>query len=286
MLRIDAHHHLWRYDADEFAWLDDSMKALRRDFTVEDLECVLPSGGVQAAVAVQARQGLRETRFLLQCAKESAAICAVVGWVPLGSAQVSSALDEFSDDKKFVGVREIVQGQPKGFLDDAAFNRGIEELSSRELTYDILVSESQIEEVIRFVDRHPRQRFVLDHAAKPKIAAREVDPWKAQITELAKRENVFCKISGLVTEAIWTSWTLEDLRPYLDVCVEAFGVERMMAGSDWPVCLVASGYAQWWRELEVYFGNFSKDEQARVFGLNAMKFYQLQQVEPTERKAL
>lgn len=276
MLRIDAHQHLWRYDAEEFAWLDDSMSLLRRDFLVADLERALSIAGVSAAVAVQARQTTWETRFLLKCAHTSDAICAVVGWAPLKSLAIASVLDELGDEPKFVGVREIAQGQPTGFLNDANFNRGIEELTARNLAYDILIYESQLEEAMCLVDRHPQQQFVLDHAAKPKIAVHEIEPWRTRLKELGRRENVSCKISGLVTEADWSSWSTQDLRPYLDACVEAFGTHRLMAGSDWPVCLVATDYARWWNVLEEYFASFSHDEQAMVFGANAIKFYRIQ----------
>jgi L-fuconolactonase len=273
MLRIDAHHHLWRYNAEEFAWLSDDMSALRRDFLVGDLEETLASASVHSTVVVQARQSVFETKFLLQCARESEAICAVVGWVPLQSMAVNAMLDEFADEKKLVGVREIAQGQPEGFLDDEAFNRGVSALTARELTYDVLIHENQLEEAIRFVSRHPRQQFVVDHAAKPKIAAKELEPWRARMKELARSENVWCKLSGLVTEADWREWSVDDLRPYLDVCVEAFGTRRLMAGSDWPVCLVATEYAQWWAVLDEYFSTFSEDERRDVFAGSAVEFY-------------
>jgi L-fuconolactonase len=279
MLRIDAHHHLWRYDEEEFGWLDDSMAALRRDFLVGDLEQALASASVHAAVAVQARQSVFETRFLLQSAKESSAICAVVGWVPLRSMALSTVLDEFVDQSKLVGVREIAQGQPVGFLDDESFNQGIRELTSRGLTYDVLIYENQLEEVTRFVQRHPQQKFVLDHAAKPKIAAGELKPWRNNIKQLGDCDNTSCKLSGLVTEAAWKDWNLDTLRPYLDTCVEAFGPKRLMAGSDWPVCLVATEYACWWSVLEEYFADFSEEERHDVFGRNAIEFYGIEGVQ-------
>lgn len=275
-LRIDAHHHLWRYSPNEFSWLDDTMRELRRDFLVEDLKSVMSTAHVSATVAVQSRQSVAETRFLLDCARESSAVRGVVGWVPLCSAALGGVLDEFADEKHLVGMREIAQGQPKGFLDDASFNRGIAKLTVRDLAYDVLIYEDQMEEAIRLVDRHPKQRFVLDHAAKPKIAIGDIKHWRAKLQELAQRENVWCKLSGLVTEADWQGWTPDGLRPYLDACVDAFGVRRVMAGSDWPVCLVATEYAQWWHVLETYLADFSVDEREHVMGESAAEFYRIE----------
>ena len=279
MLRIDAHHHLWRYDGTEYAWLSDGMSALQRDFLVDDLQAALSNADVAAAVAVQARQSVLETRFLLESARESAAICAVVGWVPLASAGVRGVLDEFSSDKKFVGVREITQGHAKRFFGADDFNQGVSELTRRGLTYDVLIHENELDEATRFVQRHPKQQFVLDHAAKPKIAAGELEPWRTKMHELARCENVCCKLSGLVTEADWLRWSIEDLRPYLDVCVEAFGPKRLMAGSDWPVCLLATEYARWWSVLEEYFAEFSDGERYGVFGGNAVNFYGIEGIQ-------
>ncbi len=228
---------------------------------------------IDAAIAVQARQTLEETVWLLDCADHSDRICAVVGWVPLLAKDLSSSLDRLADRDKLVGVREIVQAQQQGFLDRPNFNYGIAELTRRNLTYDLLLRDWQLEEATRFVDRHPNQSFVLDHAAKPEIATAELDPWSRQIFAIAQRPNVFCKLSGLVTEADWPTWTLNDLRPYLDVCIEAFGPSRLMAGSDWPVCLVASSYAHWWSVLNDYLAPFSNEEINSILGATALSFY-------------
>jgi L-fuconolactonase len=272
---IDAHHHLWNYHPSEFGWLNDTMAALRRDFCVADLQEVMSPAHIDAAIAVQARQSIMETSWLLDCADASDKICAVVGWAPLLARDLSANLDQFAVRSKLAGLREIVQAEPDGYLDQRAFDVGIAELTNRGLTYDILIRERQLAEAIRFVDRHPHQRFVLDHAAKPRIADREIDPWRRHIFALGQREQVFCKLSGLVTEANWSSWTLETLRPYLDVCVEAFGPHRLMAGSDWPVCLVATTYSRWWSILSEYFAPFSDAERRRVFGGTAIDFYWL-----------
>ena len=277
-LRVDAHHHLWNYDPLEYAWITDEMRAIRRSFLETDLSAELRSARVDLAVAVQARQSLEETRWLLNCAHSTPRIAAVVGWLPLDADNLSEHLDAMHDPR-LAGLRHIVQAEPDSFLDNPAFNRGISSLSARGLTYDLLVYERQLPEAIRFVDRHPNQPFVLDHAAKPRIAAGELEPWATNLRELARRPNVHCKLSGLVTEANWSAWTLETLRPYLDVCIEAFGTDRLLAGSDWPVCLLAVSYSGWWNLLEDFFSTFSRSEQQRIFGANAISFYGLHRTE-------
>jgi L-fuconolactonase len=272
-LRIDAHHHLWNYHPDEYAWIDESMATLRRDFTVADLSQAMNTAQIDATIVVQARQTIAETNWLLDCADTTASICGIVGWVPLLAKDLSSALDLVATRSKLVGLREIVQSEPDGYLDQCAFDLGIAELTRRSLAYDLLVRERQLAEVIRLVDRHPQQRFVLDHAAKPRIADSEIEPWRGHIRALAQRDHVFCKLSGLVTESNWSHWTLETLRPYLDVCVEAFGPQRLMAGSDWPVCLLASSYSRWWNILSEYLSPFSNAERERIFGGTATEFY-------------
>jgi L-fuconolactonase len=274
-LRIDAHHHLWHYHPTEFSWINEDMTTLRRDFLVNELHRELLTAKIDATVAVQARESLEETRWLLECARSAPIIRGVVGWAPLEASNLAEILNSFDDAAKLVGLREIVQAKPDGYLDRSEFNRGVRQLTSLSLTYDILIQERQLIEATRLVDQHPYQRFVLDHAAKPKISKNELEPWKTHLLELARRPNVSCKISGLVTEANWQHWTLESLRPYLDVCVEAFGPNRLLAGSDWPVCLVASAYSQWWDLLARYFADFNQDEVRLVFGENAIEFYRL-----------
>jgi L-fuconolactonase len=272
---IDAHHHLWRYSAVEYDWIDDNMSALRRDFLPADLLAELAQAGVSAAVSVQARQTLEETRWLLNLAQNCEAIRGVVGWAPIASPNFAASVEALSTEPKLVGLRHVVQAEPKGFLDSADFNRGIQALRGTGLAYDLLIVEHQLEEAIRFVDRHPQQIFVLDHIAKPKIAVQELEPWRSRMRELGQRNNVCCKLSGLVTEDSWSRWSMDSLRPYIDTAVEAFGANRLMAGSDWPVCLLATGYAQWWQLLQNYFENFSQNEKANIFGATAIKFYNL-----------
>jgi L-fuconolactonase len=272
---IDAHHHLWRYSAVEYDWINDSMSTLRRDFLPADLLTQLAQAGVNATVSVQARQTLEETHWLLALAQNNEAIRGVVGWAPIASPNFAASLEALAAQPKLVGLRHVVQSEPKGFLDSADFNRGIQALRGTGLAYDLLIVEHQLEEAIRFVDRHPQQIFILDHIAKPKIAIQELEPWRSRMRELGQRSNVCCKLSGLATEDSWSHWSIDSLRPYIDTALESFGPRRIMAGSDWPVCLLATGYAQWWQLLQNYFENFSQNEKANIFGATAIKFYNL-----------
>ncbi|MDE1177797.1 MAG: amidohydrolase family protein [Edaphobacter sp.] len=272
---IDAHHHLWRYTEEEYGWIDGTMSSLRQDFLPADLMAVMREAGIDGAVAVQARQTMEETRWLLGLAEICDEILGVVGWAPLASPQFAEGMEALAGRKKLRGLRHIVQGEPDGFMRGAAFNAGIAQLDSLGLTYDVLIYERQLKEATEFVDRHPQQRFVVDHIAKPKIREGVVQPWADEMRELARRENVWCKVSGMVTEADWSAWTPATLRPYLDVVTEAFGPRRLMAGSDWPVCLVASGYGRWFSILRDYFSAWSEQERDAIFGGTAIEFYRL-----------
>ncbi|MEM9079481.1 MAG: amidohydrolase family protein [Verrucomicrobiota bacterium] len=274
-MKIDAHHHFWNYDPVEYDWIDDSMAVIRRSFLPADLKQEIEGVGLDGVVSVQARMILEETDWLLELAKANDFIKGVVGWVPLAQDDISSILDHYSAESKLKAVRHVVQGQPAGFLDDEAFNRGIRELAPRDLVYDILIFENQLEEAIRFVDRHPNQVFVLDHIAKPKIRENELEPWSVNIRELAKRENVSCKLSGMVTEADFQNWSEAQMQPYLETSLEAFGPERLMFGTDWPVCLVAARYQQWAELIERFIGSLSGSEQEAIMGGTAQRFYKL-----------
>ena len=259
---VDAHHHLWRYSAEEYDWIDDRMVELRRDFTAAELRGEMSSAEVDLTVAVQARQSLEETKFLLVQAEACQQIGGVVGWLPLRDAgQLSQSLELFGQHPLLVGARHVLQAEAPGFLEDAAWHHGIAALTGAGLTYDLLLRADQLQEGARFVDRHPNQRFVLDHLAKPRIADGVLEPWTRDLRELAKREHVWCKVSGMVTEADWQQWSLEGLRPYLDIAVEAFTPRRLMAGSDWPVCLLASTYGRWWSALREYLAAFRPAER-------------------------
>jgi L-fuconolactonase len=274
--RIDAHHHLWRYSPEEYGWIDDAMLMLRRDFLPEELTAEMWAAGVDGSIAVQARQTIEETRWLLDMAEGTDAIRGVVGWAPIATAGFAEAIEEFRGRPKLKGLRHIVQAEPDEFLLREDFNRGITAMLGSGLVYDVLIYERQLLPAIQFVDRHPEQMFVLDHIAKPRIREAVLEPWASRLRELARRKNVVCKVSGLVTEADWEAWTPQTLRPYLDVVVEAFGPRRLMVGSDWPVCLVACGYRQWFDVLGEYFGGFSELEREAIFGMTAKQVYRLE----------
>jgi L-fuconolactonase len=273
---IDAHHHLWRYSPEEYGWIDETMQALRRDFLPEDLKAAMATAGIDGTIAVQARQTLEETRWLLDLADDCEAIRGVVGWAPIAGEEFPGCMEEFDGRDKLKGLRHVIQGEKdEHYILREDFNSGIRTLLGSGLVYEILIYERHLANTIYFVDEHPEQVFVLDHVAKPLIAAGTLEPWASRMWELGQRENVWCKLSGMVTEADWKTWTPEKLKPYLDVAVEAFGPSRLMAGSDWPVCLVASGYAQWFEVLRNYFAGFSEGERAAVFGGTAIEVYGL-----------
>jgi L-fuconolactonase len=274
--RIDAHHHLWHYDPVEYGWIDDTMAALKQNFLPGDLEKEIREVGIDGTVAVQARQGLEETKWLLSQARDAPFIRGVVGWAPIASASFPEELERLQGEPKLKGLRHVIQGEKNPqFMSGEDFNRGIAALRSSGLIYDILIFERQLGATISFVDRHPNQVFVLDHVAKPRIGARILDPWRSQIAELARRKNVYCKLSGMVTEANWQRWRVEDLRPYFDVVLGAFGPERMMYGSDWPVCLLATSYSKWFATVNMLIERLSKTDKEMILGGTATKVYSL-----------
>jgi L-fuconolactonase len=275
-VRIDSHQHFWRYSAAEYEWIDDSMSVLRRDFLPSDARREMDLAGIDACVAVQARQTLEETRWLLELADSATFIAAVVGWVDLQADDAEAQLARFATHAKLVGVRHIVQSEPDPrFLLRPAFCRGISLLEELHLTYDILIYPRHLPAAIELVSRFPRQRFVLDHLAKPEVRTGEIREWERHIRELAEARNVWCKVSGLVTEADWTRWTASDVRPYLDVAFDCFGAERLLAGSDWPVCTVAAGFGRTMSLLTDYLEHRPSSERDAVLGRNAARFWGL-----------
>jgi L-fuconolactonase len=275
-MHIDAHQHFWVYDPREYDWIDDSMTPLRRDFLPADLKPELEQSGFQGCVAVQARQTTEETRWLLELAAASPFILGVVGWVDLQSPQVRSQLESVAGNLKLVGVRHVVQGEPDDrFLLRPEFLRGVSILEEFDLAYDILIYARHLSVAAEFVQKFPRQRFVLDHLAKPPIRSASLHPWAEGIRKLAAFPNVFCKLSGLVTEADWRHWKPDDMAPYLDVAFEAFGPQRLMIGSDWPVCTVAASYASAMAVVKDYLGRLSAEAQQAMLGGNAQRFWKL-----------
>jgi len=272
---IDSHQHFWIYRSEEYGWIDDSMAALRRDFLPGDLPQEMAAAGVQASIAVQARQTLEETRWLLELADRHPAIAAVVGWVDLQATDVEHELERVSQHRRLAGIRHIVQGEPEGFLARPAFRRGIGALGRFDLTYDILVYARQLPEAVTFAAAFPNQRFVLDHLGKPDIRGGEHRTWLRHFGAIAALPNVCCKLSGLVTEADWHAWKPAQLRPYLDAALEAFGPSRLMIGSDWPVCLVAASYTQVIGLVVDALGEYSVDERELILSGTARDFFRL-----------
>ncbi len=274
--RIDAHQHFWRYDAREYGWIDESLARLRRDFLPLDLEPLLRAAGFDACVAVQARQTLEETRFLLELAERHPFVAGVVGWVDLRSTEVRAQLEGFRGQAKLVGIRHIVQAEPdERFLLRPEFLRGLAVLRDRDLAYDILVYPRHLPAAIEFAERLEGQRLVLDHLAKPEIARGEMRAWERDLRRLARSGHVMAKLSGLVTEADWRAWTPAQVRPYLDVAFDAFGPDRLMIGSDWPVCTVAADYGRTMGLVLEYVRTRPAADQDAVLGGNAARFWRL-----------
>jgi L-fuconolactonase len=276
MRRIDSHQHFWRYNPHEYGWIDESMACLRRDFLPADLKAEIDPCGVDSTVAVQARQTLEETRWLLDLARSNPFIAGVVGWVPLVDAGVSELVGPVRELGPLKGLRHILQGESDDlYMLREDFNRGISALREFDLVYDILIFERQLPQTLEFVDRHPNQTFVLDHVAKPRIRDGAISPWREHIRRLAGRPNVFCKLSGMVTEADYTKWTPQQLEPYFDTVLQAFGPERLMFGSDWPVCLVAAPYRTWFNLVSSRVESLGRDERDAILGGTAGRVYRI-----------
>jgi L-fuconolactonase len=275
-MRIDAHHHFWRYIPDEYDWIDDAMSTIRRDFLPADLAPEIAAAGIDTVVSVQARQTLAETEFLLDHANAHPWIAGVVGWVPLIDPAVADLLARFAANPALKGIRHVLQAEPDAYMDRPEFNTGLAQLRALNLTYDILVLYHQLPAAIRLVDRHPDQVFVLDHIAKPPIRTGELQPWARDLAALARRSNVFCKLSGVVTEARYATWTYEQILPYLEAALEVFTPARLMFGSDWPVCRVAITYTDWVRIVERFAVAFSDAERRALFHDTAARAYRLE----------
>lgn len=274
---IDSHHHLWNYAADQYGWIDDTMSVLRRDFTAAELRQLANSSGVGGFVTVQARQSLDETAWLLELARQEDRIRGVVGWVPLASDDVDQTLASLADDSWLKGIRHVVQDEPDDrFLLGERFNRGVARLRDTGLVYDLLIYARHLPAAIEFVDRHPEQSFVLDHIGKPTIRGAKVDPnWERPFRELARRERVSCKFSGVVTEVRDEAWDMQTMRAYWDVALEAFTPSRLMFGSDWPVCLLRADYGSWLGTVDTLASELSARERSDLFGGTATRVYRL-----------
>ena len=274
---IDAHQHYWRYGPGEYGWIDESMSAIRRDFLPHDARHEMDAAGIDGAIAVQARQTLEETRWLLDLAEQHPdTIRGVVGWIDLRADVARHQLEIVADHPKLVGIRHIVQSEPDDrFMLQPAFCRGLALLEEFGLAYDLLVYSRQLPAAVELVERFASQRFVLDHLGKPDIRNGELRGWERDIRALAECPNVSAKLSGLVTEADWDAWTPGDIRPYLDVAFDCFGAERLMIGSDWPVCSVVAGYARTMAIVSDYVADRPAHERDAVLGGNAQRFWNL-----------
>jgi L-fuconolactonase len=273
---IDSHQHFWKYDEVRDSWITGDMAVIRKNFLPEDLKPVLAKNDVAGTVVVQSDQSKEENIFQLGNALKNDFVKGVVGWTDLQSDDLDDQLAYYQEFKKLKGFRHVLQGEPqRDFMLRPDFKRGIGKLKKFGYTYDILIYPDQLQYTMDFVNAFPDQPFVLDHLAKPHIKDKKIDQWKKDIQTLASFENVFCKVSGMVTEAHWKGWTKDDFIPYLDVVAESFGPSRLMYGSDWPVCLVAASYDQVLGIVKSYFSEFSQQEQDLIFGKNAVEFYNL-----------
>lgn len=273
-MKVDSHQHFWCYNPEEHIWMTDQMAVLRRDYLPPELQPQLESVGFAGTVAVQARQLPVETKWLLELAETYPFIKGVVGWVDLCSDHVEGQLEKFSRYSKLRGVRHVVHDEPDdGFMLRPEFRRGIAQLLEYGLTFDLLLYPRHIPVAVRLVQEFPAQPFVLDHIGKPDIGAAELSPWKEDLQMLARFPNVFCKISGMVTEASWNVWKAEEFHRYIDIVIGTFGTDRVMIGSDWPVCTLSGSYADVMSIVIDYVGQFSPEVQERILGGNCTRFY-------------
>jgi len=275
-MTIDSHQHFWNYEPVKHSWINDDMSVIRRDFLPADLRKVYAEHGIDGCVAVQADQTIAETDFLLKLAEENDFIKGVVGWADLRGENIDTVLEAYYPNKNLKGWRHVVQDEPDhNFLMRPDFLRGISYLEKYDYAYDILIFPHQLGAALEFVKQFPHQKFVIDHIAKPYIKDRFYDGWAILMTEIAKQENVFCKVSGMITEADYNSWKPQQINHYMDLVLDSFGTKRVMYGSDWPVCLVAGNYAQVKSLVTDFISTLTNEEQAAIMGNNAVEFYNL-----------
>lgn len=273
---IDGHQHFWKYNPERHGWITDDMAAIRRDFLPKELEQIYRQNDIDGCVAVQVDQTEAETEYLLAFSRKYDFIKGIVGWVDLQAPDIKERLDHFSTETKVKGFRHIVQGESDpNFLLGQDFGRGIGRLKSYNFTYDILVYHHQLIQVEPFVAKFPGQLFIIDHIAKPDITKAEIDQWERHMRAIAKHENVYCKLSGMVTEADHQNWTYDQIAPYIDVVLECFGPSRLVYGSDWPVCLVAATYEEQFGVIQKAIEKLSPSEKKQILGENAIRFYHL-----------
>jgi len=275
-MRIDSHQHFWMYEKQQHAWINDAMHIIQKNFMPADLQPVLKKNNIDGCVLVQVDQTEDENIFQLKNASGYDFIKGVVGWVDLQAMDIGERLQHYQQFKKMKGFRHILQDEKdRALMLRPAFKRGIGLLNAYNFTYDILILPDQLQYTRELVKSFPDQRFVIDHIAKPDIKNKKINDWEKDMRALASYKNVYCKISGMVTEADWHHWNIKDFFPYLDIIVQTFGTKRIMFGSDWPVCLVAASYEQMMAIVQEYFSSFSENEQNDFFANNAIKFYNL-----------
>lgn len=275
-MKLDSHQHFWKYNPADYGWISKEMNVLKKDFLPADLKIELSKIGFDGSIAIQARQNLEETEWLLSLSEKNSFIKGVVGWTDLRAENVEKQLDKYARNKKFVGVRHVLQDEHDDqFMLREDFRRGIKALKKYNIVYDILIYPKHLTFAIDFVKQFPEQVFVLDHIAKPDIKNSSLQPWKDDITMLAQNKNVFCKLSGMVTEANWYSWKPADFTPYLDTVFETFGTDRLMIGSDWPVCTVSSSYSKTMSLVIDYINNLPEADKNKVLGENAIRIYNI-----------
>lgn len=279
MERIDAHQHFWVYDPVRDNWISEDMSKIRRDFLPGDLAPLLKENKIDGCIAVQADQSLNETDFLLSLAVKNSFIKGVVGWVDIKSKDLDKTLALYANQPLLKGFRHILQGEEdmQAFLKDGLFEKGVARILDKGYTYDLLVYHNQLDGLLPMINRLSEKggRLVLDHMGKPDLRTGDILNWQKNIRLLAANKNVYCKVSGLVTEADWLHWKPKDLKAVLDTVLEAFGPERLLFGSDWPVCLLATSYAKWLETLAVYFEGLSESQKEDIFGGNAIRFYDI-----------
>lgn len=275
-MKIDSHQHFWNYNSNEYGWISNDMEILQKDYLPDQLKTELLSIGFEGSVAVQARQSLAETQWLLTLADQHSFIKGVIGWVDLCSPDVEEQLTQFSGNPKLVGIRHVLHDeQDENFMLRKSFLRGIAYLKKFGLTYDILVFPRHLSNTIQLVSQFPEQVFILDHIAKPSIKDKKISPWNEHIVKLARFRNVYCKLSGMVTEANVKNWRQEELIPYLNIVFDAFGTNRLLIGSDWPVCSLAGSYRQVMQVVLDYIRTFPDQDKKKILGENAIKAYGL-----------
>ncbi len=278
-MRIDAHQHFWKYDPKEYDWINEEMSVLAKDYLPEDLEPLLRSLKLEGSVAVQALESDKNTEFLLDLAAEHSSILGVVGWLDLNSSGISERLEGYSQEKKLKGFREVLQSKSADYFLNESFIAGLNSILQKGYTYDILIFEHQIPHIKELLQNTIEKPMVIDHLAKPRIKDQDWKSWKGKITSLAERDYIYCKVSGMVTEAGWKKWNKDDFLPYMEIALELFGPDRLMFGSDWPVCTLAADYEEVNGIVSDFCQQLSETERNQIFGLTAKVFYQLKSIE-------